>query len=404
MLRVSCIGSCLSLTLLAACDSQSPNAAPSGPTFAYVLDPRSPPWRTVLSIYRVDGPTGAWSLVSTLPPRAEAGTSPPDRDVASVSLDPKGRFLIAALAGSRIDNCDYCAADRNLVTYKIDPSSGALSMTSTKTLFLHQPPFVAVHPSSRFLLLEEYPGCSIHAAGIDSMTGALGDTLSDVGCGGEYEQTEGDDWVAVEPTGRFVYYGSCYLGGAATPVFGYQMDAVTGSLHYLGQWAAGKCFAVDPSGRHLYGSMSGTGPSGHVAQFDIDDMNGNLTAMGRTPSPGNPTWLVVHPSGRFLYVASGPDVVAYRLDDAGVPSLIGIVASGVTENPPYATPTCELVFDPAGRFLYVLRPGDVLGHSVNATTGDLQPIHQAEGGKLGAVAARGGILNGSWIGLATPSH
>ena len=332
-------------------------------------------------------------------------------DVASASLDPGGRFLYAALVGDNrfCSHLDRCGRERDVVTYGIDPSTGSLSKVSARTLFLDRPAFVTVHPSSRFLLWEQGPECSISSAAIDSMTGALGDTLFNVGCGGVYEQEEGDDWVAVEPTGHFVYYGSCYLGAAVAPVFGYQTDVETGSLRYLGEWTAGRCFAVDPTGRHLYGMMPGTGPSGQVvAQFDIDGENGSLTANGRTPLPGNPGALVVHPSGRLLYLASGSDVWGYRLDDAGVPAPIRVVASGVivassSSDPAYAYPRCTLSLDRAGRFLYVLRPGDVLGYSVNAATGDLQPISQAEGGRAGAVAAwSDGIWYAPWIGLVTP--
>jgi 6-phosphogluconolactonase (cycloisomerase 2 family) len=336
--------------------------------------------RTVLSAYRVDGSTGAWNLVGTVPPGAEADVGS-SGDVRFASLDPRGRFLYASLGGDNT-GCftDHCGRDRNIVTYRIDPSTGALSQASSRTLLLIQPAFIAVHPSGRFLLLEEYPGCSISTAAINSMTGALGEMISGESCGGEYELEQGDEWVAVEPAGHFVYYGSCHLGAAVPPVFGYQTDE-TGSLRYLGQWTAGRCVAVDPTGRHLYGMMPETGPSGQVAQFDIDGANGSLTAIGRTPLPGIPGSLVVHPSGRLLYLASGSDVWAYRLDDAGVPSPIRVVASDVIwasygSDPAYEYPRCTLSLDPAGRFLYVLRPTDVLGYSVNATTGDLQPLYR----------------------------
>jgi 6-phosphogluconolactonase len=406
MLRVWSIGSCLSLTLLAACGSQP---SPPGPTFAYVLGARLAPWRTVHTAYRVDGSTGAWNLVGTVPPGAEADLGFFPGDVAFASLDPRGRFLYASLAGDNTGcSTDHCGRDRNVVTYGIDPSMGALSKVSTRRLFLVQPAFITVHPSGRFLLLDEYPSCSIGTAAIDAMTGALGDTISEVSCGGEYELEQGDDWVVVEPTGHFVYYGSCHVGAAVPPAFGYQTDVETGSLRYLGQWTAGRCVAVDPTGRHLYGMMPGTGPSGQVAQFDIDGVNGSLTAIGRTPLPGIPGSLVVHPSGHLLYLASGSDIWAYRLDDAGVPSPIRVVASGVilatySSDPTYSYPASTLSLDPAGRFLYVLRPGDVLGYLVNATTGDLQPISQAEGGRLGTVAAwNNGIGYAPWIGLVTP--
>src|SRR5258708_403607 len=75
------------------------------------------------------------------------------------------------------------------------------------------------------------------------------------------------------------------------------------------------------------------------------------SAIGGAPLLGGSGSLVVDPSGRLAYLATGADIVAYRLDDAaGTPSLIGVVASGVTE--PHAAygkyptaPGCELTLD-----------------------------------------------------------
>jgi len=230
-------------------------------------------------------------------------------------------------------------------------------------------------------------------------------------CGSFTEWEAGDGWVALEPTGRFLYYGRCddprSQVPVARPIFGYQLDVETGNLSYVGEWAAGGCFAIDPSGRHLYSSMPVTG---QLSQFAIDCTTGNLTATSLTSSLKTPGSLVVHPSGRFLYLASGSDIEAYQLDSAGVPSLFGVVAKGVTAtspsdhlHPTYAYPECTLALDPAGRYLYVLRSADVWGYSINASTGALQPIHQAEGGRPGTVAAWDGTW-GLWIGLVAPAH
>src|SRR6266849_1113357 len=135
MLRVCCIGSCLSLTILAACGSQP---SPPGPTFAYILVARSHPLRTVLSAYRVDGSTGAWNLVGTVPPGAE-GDVGSSGDVVYASLAPRGRFLYASCGGDNTGcSPDHCWRNRNIVTYRIDPSTGALSQASSRTLLLSQ--------------------------------------------------------------------------------------------------------------------------------------------------------------------------------------------------------------------------------------------------------------------------
>jgi len=369
-------------------------------------------WKYVLSAYRVDDATGAWSLVGFLP------------DLARGSLDPQGRFLVAGFHDKNASHHGITYSQTKVVTYGIDPATGALSLTSATDDYLMQGP-IWLHPSRRFLLLTYDDPCSYRILGINPATGVAGDPSFWLGCD---SSREANTWVAIDPLGRFLYHGSCGVweaglpGGSAIPsVFGYRLDLDNGGMRKVGEWAAGHCIAIDRSGHHLYSSI----PDGQVAEFAIDDITGNLAALAQAPAPDTPGSLVVHPSGRLLYAAIGSDIVAYRLDAAlGAPSLLRAVAMGVTEpklfpgdpsHPAHASPTCTLTLDPAGRYLYVTRThfggrpyggygtADVLGYRVNSATGDLQPIQQAEGGRAGTVAFRE-FSQALWIGLAMPAR
>jgi len=280
---------------------------------------------------------------------------------------------------------------------------------------------MALHPSRPFVVSRNSEHCFYRLMAVDPTTGTIGDTLSELSCGGRDEFSSAYSSVAADPRGRFLYYSDCGPSGPMLPgqsilpsVSGYRLNTERASMEWIGEWTAGHCIAIDPSARHLYSSI----PDGRLAEFAIDDTTGSLSLMAEAPSLGTPGPLVVHPSGRFLYLASGSDIVAYRLDaSVGAPSLVRVVAAGVTEpsffpgdasHASFAFPTCRLAMDPAGRYLYIMRTHvdlygyattDVLGYSMNSTTGDLRPIPQAEGGSLGTVAARP-AAHGAWIGLA----
>jgi 6-phosphogluconolactonase (cycloisomerase 2 family) len=384
MSRLGAAGGCLSLAILLACGSD----LPTRPTFAYVLGAGPG-----LSAYKVDAATGAWSLVGTI-----LG------DIGPVALDPHGRYLFAALGDPKVcsEGGSSCGMVTKVITYRIDPSTGALSEASVKDGFFANGAAIGVYASGRFLFVTDVDDGGTDVEEVDS-TGALNSTRYGLGL---------VKASAVDPTGRFLYYGyPDYLpflnhrpSDVDPPLQGWQADLTTGKLTDIGKLGAGTHVAIDPSGQHLYSSMP---VAGQVGEFAIDSGTGSLSAMGGAPSLATPGSLAVHPSGQLLYLANAYDIVAYRLDTVtGAPSLIRVVASGVTDtrsglryNEPDSS-AGELALDPAGRFLYVLRSADVLGYSVNATTGALTPISQAEGFSPGTVAAQGG----QWIRLVSPGQ
>jgi 6-phosphogluconolactonase (cycloisomerase 2 family) len=92
----------------------------------------------------------------------------------------------------------------------------------------------------------------------------------------------------------------------------FRVDRVSGALtpngiHELG--TSPSCLAVDAAGSHLYSANEtdrvGDGKEGTVSAFAIERSDGQLRLLNTVPSGGaGPTYVSLHPSGRFLLVAN----------------------------------------------------------------------------------------------------
>ena len=92
----------------------------------------------------------------------------------------------------------------------------------------------------------------------------------------------------------------------------FQVDRGTGELTEIGTQRMGtspSCLAVNAAGTRLYSANEtdrvGEGKEGSVSTFSIDRSSGKLTLMGTVRSGGaGPTYISIHPSGRFVLVAN----------------------------------------------------------------------------------------------------
>jgi 6-phosphogluconolactonase (cycloisomerase 2 family) len=98
--------------------------------------------------------------------------------------------------------------------------------------------------------------------------------------------------------------------GRGIHIFAVNRD--TGALAPRGIYEQGtspSCLAIDKSGTHLYSANEtdrvGDKKEGTVSAFAIDRSNGQLHLMNTIPSGGaGPTYVSLHPSGKFLLVAN----------------------------------------------------------------------------------------------------
>jgi len=92
----------------------------------------------------------------------------------------------------------------------------------------------------------------------------------------------------------------------------FQIDRATGAMTPCGLYEAGtspSCLALNPAGTRLYSAnetaRSGKNNEGTVSAFAIDPSDGQLVLINSVDSGGaGPTWVSIHPSGKFLLVAN----------------------------------------------------------------------------------------------------
>jgi 6-phosphogluconolactonase len=92
----------------------------------------------------------------------------------------------------------------------------------------------------------------------------------------------------------------------------FRVDRTTGAMTPAGVQETGtspSCLALSASGTHLYSSNEtdrvGEDRAGTVSAFSIDRADGKLELLDTVPSGGaGPTYVSVHPSGRFVLVAN----------------------------------------------------------------------------------------------------
>jgi 6-phosphogluconolactonase (cycloisomerase 2 family) len=157
----------------------------------------------------------------------------------------------------------------------------------------------------------------------------------------------------------------------------FQVDRVTGDLAPAGVLEMGtspSCLVLNAAGTRLYSAnetdRQGEGQEGTVSAFAINRADGQLTLLNTVRSGGaGPTYVSVHPSGRFVLVANyfgGSVAVLPILPDGGLGTATDIKNDAGTVGPTRSTnaPPGSFAFsghdrthahmiqaDPAGRFV-----------------------------------------------------
>jgi 6-phosphogluconolactonase (cycloisomerase 2 family) len=128
----------------------------------------------------------------------------------------------------------------------------------------------------------------------------------------------------------------------------FQVDRTTGALTPRGVYEVGtspSCLVLNAAGTRLYSANEtdrvGEGNEGTVSAFAINRADGQLKLLNTVPSGGaGPTYVSVHPSGRFLLVANyfgGSVAVLPILSDGGLSAATDIKRDVGTLGPTKAT-------------------------------------------------------------------
>ena len=192
---------------------------------------------------------------------------------------------------------------------------------------------------------------------------------------------EGD--VAVKAQPRFAFIANDLNDSVSI----YSIEAKTGLLQANGYVYTGTsenrpwttCLTIDPSQQFAYAINSefGGGLPPNISGYSFDKNTGQLAQLPSAPvSVGaGPSCLVFEPQGKFAYIVSGNNVSTFSLDPlsgalteiAGSPFVSGDTA-------------IQLAMDPQGRFLYVANTGintgasTVVGFRIDPATGSLTAL------------------------------
>jgi 6-phosphogluconolactonase len=197
----------------------------------------------------------------------------------------------------------------------------------------------------------------------------------------------GRDEASPAARGDLLVYFGTYTGAKSKGVYVSRLDVASGALsrpELAAETTSPSFLAVHPNGKFLYsvneiGDFGGK-PSGSVSAFAIDRRTGMLTVLNQQPSAGGgPAHLVVDKKGRNVLVANygGGSVAVLPIDRAGAlkPASAFIQHTGSSVNPqrqkePHAH---SINLDPANRFAYVADLGldKVLVYRFDAGAGSL---------------------------------
>ena len=313
--------------------------------------------RRHLSIYSVDPTTGG------LRARGYVLTGSVPRGVA---LSPVGSFIYVADETSD----DIAAYTADLATGQLSPIPGGPFAAGTG------PYAVTVDPSGRFAYVANDGSDNVSGFAINPTTGALAPIV-----GSPFPTGHVPRAVTVHPSGAFAFVLSENVSTSGTNVTvgnvsAYRVDSVAGTLAPI----AGSPFPVGvspfsmilhPTGRFLYVANTGANLVSTISAFTVDPTSGALSQVPGSPFPAgtDADALAMGASGAFLYVANAAtnQVISFAVASTGaLTRLPGAVPTGTSPG--------ALTVDPSGAFLYSVNfSNDVSVFTVNPVTGALSP-------------------------------
>ena len=125
-----------------------------------------------------------------------------------------------------------------------------------------------------------------------------------------------------------------------------------------------------PSARYAYDVEYSAWTSGLIDAFEINPTTGHLRTLETVQLPSDNFGIVVDPSGKFLYIPNGPQILGYAIGANGL-------LQSLTGSPFTLDGGSTLRFAPNGKFAYTNLGNE---YSLNATTGALTSVGAATTG------------------------
>ncbi|HET6144365.1 MAG TPA: beta-propeller fold lactonase family protein [Candidatus Acidoferrales bacterium] len=352
------------------------------PTFLFLLEGKGIHTGTV-HVFSVNSSTGGIAEAPASP--FNAGLSP-----NQLVADPEGRFLFATNEESQ-----------DITGFSVDPAAGTLTAIPGSPTFIGaQPVTAAIDPTGRFLYV--FASSIINARAfeflyeysIDPVAGVLTLTATSPTI---WESAQGFliSSITFNSAGNFAYLGQVAGGTMGAPTLICAVDFASGALSVIGNSqpadnGSANSIAISPSANFLY-SIDST--SNLLDVFLLGSSGSFLTENVNSPYavPNAPASLFIHPSGRFLYLASTNQnyqttllpsqytgsITTYSVNsvDGSLTPLSSPLAAGI--NP------VSVVGEPTGNFVYSASTeytagftafAQILGYSVNSSSGALTPF------------------------------
>ncbi|MDQ2901594.1 MAG: beta-propeller fold lactonase family protein, partial [Acidobacteriota bacterium] len=253
-----------------------------------------------LSGYAINAVTGALTPVPGSP--FAAGFLP-----TTLAVDPTGKFVYVV---------NYAFASDSVSGYAINPATGTLTPVpgSPFPTAGQNPRSIAVDPTGKFVYVANQQSDSVSGYAINAATGTLTPIAGSPFAGGS-----NPSGVAVDPTGKLVYVANFSNNGVGS-VSAFTVNGATGALTPVAgsPFAAGSgpvYVAVDPTGKFVYVTNSS---SSNVSGFSLNAATGALAPLAGSPFPaaGEPLGIFIT-AGPMAPLA--PPVISKTFGGATVP-------------------------------------------------------------------------------------
>jgi 6-phosphogluconolactonase len=195
--------------------------------------------------------------------------------------DPSGRFVLANDLG----------LDRTFL-YRLDAGSGKLNASDPDAIAAPPgagPRHLAYHPNGRFVFVLNELNSTLRSLSWDSTRGMLQEIQTISTLPENYAGINTTAHVVVSADGRFVYASN--RGHDSIAVF--SVDPNSGRLTFIERvWTYGETprnFAIDPSGSFMYVGHQNTD---NIVTFRVDKATGRLSPTGQFIGAGQPVSIV----------------------------------------------------------------------------------------------------------------
>lgn len=368
-----CIFVCLAafsvLTTL-GCAVKGADAAAEGKMMTFYVGTYTGPKSKGIYMLKLDPATGSLSrpeLVGQM------------KDPSYLAIHPTGKFLYAI---GEVNEFKGKKAGE-VAAFSIDPTTGMLTMLNEETSGGPGPCFISIDHTGKDALVANYAGGSVECLPIKA-DGSLGEPtafIQHTGSSVDQSRQKEPHAHSIYPTPDNQYAIACDLG--LDKLLIYKFDAAKGTLTpsdpAFGKVAPGqgpRHLAFHPNGKWAY-NCNEMGLT--ACAFAYDPAKATLTqiqsidtlAEGASRKGASTAEVVVHPSGKFLYVSNrGNDTLAiFAIDQTtGKLTAAGHASSGGK------TPR-DFRIDPTGTFLLAANQGsdNIVVFRIDQTTGALTP-------------------------------